>query len=78
MYNNISRYNEQALWTYPELAGLAIESLESNHIEITTSDMYIMPSSSAPPLSKKHQLCAYIHVQVIIMEEIYIFFIVLD
>ena len=40
MYNNISRYNEKALWTHPELAGLAIES---NHIEITTSDMY-MPS----------------------------------
>jgi Leucine-rich repeat (LRR) protein len=24
MYNNISRYNEQALWTHPELAGLGI------------------------------------------------------
>ena len=33
-----ARINEQALWTYPELAGLAIESLESNHIEITTFD----------------------------------------
>ena len=24
MYNNISKYNEQALWTHPELTGLGL------------------------------------------------------
>ena len=38
MYNNISDYNEEALWTHPILGGLA---LESNAIKMPTTRLYL-------------------------------------
>ena len=38
MYNNISKYHEQSLWTHPELDGLA---LESNAIEMPATRLYL-------------------------------------
>ena len=38
MYNNITNYAEQALWTHPELAGLA---LESNAIKMPATRIYL-------------------------------------
>merc|ERR1712023_605735 len=37
MYNNISNYNEEVLWTHPELTGLA---LESNAIKMPASKIF--------------------------------------
>lgn len=38
MYNNITKYNAQAIWTHPHLVGLA---LERNHLEMPTSRLYL-------------------------------------